>query len=325
MTLSRFSSVAVLGALMLVLPALPRAQNAPSPYFQVSTLPISVDGRGLQSFAYDPGTDRLYVASDYAVFRTDPKAANPRLDEIARRRFGRIEIAPDLGRLFFLGINEVGYIDVTSGAPEAVRIASLDAPVDLAYEPTRQELYVSTFRGPVRVFDARSSEPGASIEVPGWTAASLEAVPGRVFLTVDAKGGLFSIDAAARRIEPWPVIGRISAPAYLDADPEGRYLFMAYEREMVAIDVAKATVIGRVVTAMTPAIAFDPETRLLIATWNDDPPPTRVVAYEVSERGLREVAQLRNPAIGRSGLEPIYGGFVQRGVRDLIVWGRRSE
>lgn len=323
MTLTRLSSFAGLSALLVASPALPRAQDARAPYVQIATLPRVVDGRGLLSFAFDPTTSRLYAASDYAVFQADMKAALPTLKPLVTRRISRIEIAPEVGRLYFLGIDEIGYIDLRSASPEPVQLLAHNAPTDLTYESSKQELYVSTFRGPVLVFDAKTGERGPAIEVPGWTARALEGTRGRVFLIMDRKHGLYSIDPATHTLAEWPVAGSISTPARLEADPAGRFLFMASEREIVAIDIARATVAGRFVTYMTPAIAFDPETNLLIATWDDDPPPTRVVAFRVDENGLGARAQLENPAIGRSGLQSMYGGFMQRGVRDWIVWRKR--
>lgn len=294
-------------------------QPAP-PYFHIATLPGSVGGRSLRTFAFDPGTKRLFIASDAALFRVNPAPAATQLEEIARRRFHRLEMAPDQGKLFFIGHDEVGFVDVTRAEARPVRLAALASPTDLAYEPTLHELYVSTYRGPIVVFDTRSNQMTAKIEVSGWTASALEAAPGRVFVTVDRTHGLHVVTAGTRRIDPWPVTGRISTPAQLEADPEGRYLFMAYDREIVAIDIATASVTGRVFTATQASIAFDPSTRLLIATWDDDPPPTRVVAFEVGEHGLREVTRLRNPALGMSGVEPTSGGFLQRGSRALLLW-----
>jgi hypothetical protein len=39
-------------------------------------------------------------------------------------------------------------------------------------------------------------------------------------------------------------------------------------------------------------------------------------------QGLLETARIEDPPISQAGLEPMYGGFLQRGVRDLIVWRR---
>jgi hypothetical protein len=324
MSRARAVPLLLLAGLYLASPVVPQGQKTPAdPYRQVGLLPTSVDGQSLHAFAFDPTTKTLYAASSYAVFRAQMTAERPRLQKVATRRLSRIEIAPDLGKLFYLGVDEVGSIDLRAPAPRPVRIAALPHAIDLAYEPTRQELYVSNSRGPLVVFDAKSGERGAVLELPGWSAYDLEATRGRVFLMLDSVFGLFAVDAATHAVAPWPVHGRISTPARLDADPEGRYLFMAYHREFVAIDIPSATVLSRVVTPATPSIAFDPESNLLIATWNDDPPPMQIVTYAVSATGLAETARIENPAIGRVGVEPMYGGFVQRGFRDLIVWRRR--
>jgi hypothetical protein len=117
------------------------------------------------------------------------------------------------------------------------------------------------------------------------------------------------------------VTGRLITPAYLEADPAGEYLFAAFDRELVAIDVKRATVIGDVVAPSTPSIAFDPGERVLLATWHDDdPPPYKIRAYRPGPDGLTEIARLENPRIGISGVEPTSHGFVQRGHLALLVW-----
>jgi hypothetical protein len=141
-----------------------------------------------------------------------------------------------------------------------------------------------------------------------------------VFLGVGGKDGLYAIDAATHTVAPWPVTGRIVTPVYLDADPDGKYLFLTYSRDIVAIDVERAAVIGRVVTPFSGAIAYDPGTRLLVVTYDDDPPPTRIVAYRVDENGLTPAGRMKSPSLGRRGVEPMHRGFLQSGLHTLLVW-----
>jgi DNA-binding beta-propeller fold protein YncE len=201
-----------------------------------------------------------------------------------------------------------------------VRLAEGVRAWDMAYEPTRQELYVATRDPRVQVFDARSGERGSDIDLPGWHGLGLEAIPGRVFLGVGGKDGLYAIDAATHTVAPWPVTGRIVTPVYLDADPDGKYLFLTYSRDIVAIDVERAAVIGRVVTPFSGAIAYDPGTRLLVVTYDDDPPPTRIVAYRVDENGLTPAGWMKSPSLGRMGVEPMHRGFLQSGLHTFFVW-----
>ena len=192
---------------------------------------------------------------------------------------------------------------------------------DLVYEPTRHELYVTSARQPViRVFDAQSGERAPSIDLPGWWGLELEAIPGRVFLTVGGKDGLYAVDAATHAIAPWPVEGRISTPAHIEAgihpDATCSSPITADRRHRRRHREGH----GRVIMATVPAIAFDPGTGLLVATWTDAAPPVRVVAYEVTTDGLSVAARLENPSLGAVGVEPTEHGFIQAGHRVLIVW-----
>jgi hypothetical protein len=192
--------------------------------------------------------------------------------------------------------------------------------LDLAYEPTRRELYVATRDPHLFVFHAHSGER-VRIDLPGWFASSLEAAPGRVYINVSPKTSLYVVDADTHRVAPWPVSGTVVFPGYLEADPEGHYLFAAYDRYVSAIDARTATVVGRIIAPKPVSIAFDAGARLLLASWEDGiPPPVRVVAYRVDEKGLTQVARLENPANGIVGVARTHRGFIQRGVASLIVW-----
>jgi hypothetical protein len=318
MSLSRCAMLVVFSG-GLVAPVVARPAD-PAPYAVIATLPDVIGGQALHTLVFDPVGKRLYAGSQIGLYWCDLSEATPRMKgPLFRKNIRTIEVAPDLGRVFYATPDEIGYADVgRDGAP--VHLANIWARA-LAYEPTRHELYVASRAPVVQVFDARSGEHGVDVSLPGWYGAQLEPIPGRVFLSVGGKDGLYAIDAATHQVAPWPVVGRVVTPATIEADPGGRYLFLAYYREIVAIDVATATVTGRVVMASTPAIAFDPGTGLLLATWHDDsPPPIKVVAFRVDATGLIAVAQLPNPPIGGVGVEPTSHGFIQAGYHGLLVW-----
>ena len=302
------------------------ASSQQAPYTHVATLPSIVDGQPLRTFAFDPVLQRLYAGSDRGLFWSDLAEPQPRIKgPLVRQDIQVVEIAPDLGRVFFIAADGVYGYDVRM--PGTARlIARRDQAADLAYEPTRHQLYIAEARTPrVRVVDARSGEQGADITVPGWWAQDLEAVPGRVFLTVGGRQGLHTIDAATHRVAPWPLSQRFTTPARADADATGRFLFIANSREFAAIDAESGQVIGRVRTPFPPTIAFDAATSRLVATWNNDPPPVNIVVYDVSATGLKEIARLRNPASGLTGVEPITQGFIQRGWKSLLIWRVRED
>jgi hypothetical protein len=317
MSLCRLAMLITLSSL-LVAPVVARPAD-PTQYAVIATLPDVIGGQALHTFAFDPVAKRLYAGSNLGLYWCDLLDAIPRMKgPLVRKRIGVIEVAPDLGRVFYATPDEIGYVDVGRDGPP-VPLARMWARA-LAYEPTRHELYVSSRAPVVHVFDARSGERAASIALPGWYGLGLEPIPGRIFLSVGGKDGLYTIDAATHQLAPWPVVGRIVTPGYIEADPSGRSLFLAYYREIVAIDIATATVTGRVVTEEPPAIAFDPGTGLLLATWSGRPPEIQVVAFRADATGLTAVAQMRNPSLGRVGVEPTSHGFLQNGYHALLLW-----
>lgn len=148
-------------------------------------------------------------------------------------------------------------------------------------------------------------------------------MPGKVFFTLNNKSGLFAIDAESKAVAAWPVEGPLVTPAYLDADPTGQFLFAAYDRYVVAIDIATRRVVGRVITATGARIAFDPERRLLITVEQDvtNYPRLSLTGYRVEDAGLTKVTRLDNPPDGQLGLESLRtGGFLQSGRLSLLVW-----
>ena len=289
-------------------------------YAVIAKLPSAVEGQPLRTFAFDPGKNRLYLGSNRGLFWVDVSEPEPRVKgPIIRENILHIEIAPELQRMFYMTPDEVGYADLDRFG-ESAKLATDLVPQDLVYEPTRREVYVSVRDPHLLVFDATTGRKGDDVPLPGWYGVELESIPGRVFLSVGGKEGLYTVDPATHVVAPWPVDGRIVTPARIEADPSGQYLFLSYYREIVAIDIARAKVLGRVVTFSTPSIAFDPGEHVLIATWRDDQSPARVVAFRASADGFNEVARYKNPNVGMVGVEPTSHGFVQAGSLSLLVW-----
>jgi len=310
-----------LGAILLA-SGLLYARSDTAPYTQVARVPAVVDGQGLTSFAFDPVDQRLYAGSRNGVFWLDLKERDPRLKgPMLRKPIGTIEVAPETGKLFYTTPDEFGYVNLRTNDPPKILAGRQWRTARLAYEPTRKEMYIATHEYGIVVYGTEDDERGPKIERPGWYPDVLEAVPGKVFFSVANKSGLYVIDAATHTVSPFPVTGKLVTPAYLDADPTGKYLFATYDRFLVAIDIASATVVGRIATATGARIAFDPDRRLLImAERYQGRPLIRLRTYSVDAKGFTEVAELKNPDDGLIGLESFRGGFLQQGHRSLLLW-----
>lgn len=299
--------------------AAPADTVSSSLYAHVATLPDTVGGQPLISVSFDRTAGRLYAVSNLGLYWVNANEDKPVWKgPMFKAQLTKVECAPDLGRVFFAGRETVGYVDVN--ALETPHTMARVWASDLVYEPTRKEVYVA-YRAPkLQVFSATTGERSGAIDLPSWQGLSLEAIPGRVFLTLPTRDGLYAIDAATHHIGQWPVKGKLVTPAYLEADPSGRYLFASYDKNIVAIDTATANIVGRVTSGWTSAIAFDPGSNLLVATYIEGPAPQKVGAFKVDANGLSLVGAFENPTRGLTGVEPLSNGFVQRGTHSLLVW-----
>lgn len=317
---------ALIRVLVLVAAVAPLAasQNKPA-YSVVSTVPFVVDGQQLRTFVFDPVGNRFFAGSDRGLFWIDLNEPKPRLKgPLVKHDIIKIEVAPDVGRLFYLTPEELWSLDIRK--PSEPVLLGAGRAYDLAYEPTRKEMYVTPRQPVVWVFSAETGERAPDIKLPGWLGRGLEAVPGRVFLDVSNQPDLYAIDARTREVSPFKVKGPFVPPGYLDADPTGRYLFARYDRYVVAIDVATATVVDQLAMLSQPSIAYDPAAERLIVTWQD--PLTSdisIAVYRMEPTGFKEETRLKNPRLGRSGVEPTGHGFVQQAQHSLYVWAMKKQ
>ena len=301
-----------------------RANNPP--YTQAGRMPSVIDSESLVNFVFDPVGRRLYAQSLAGVYWMDVREGEPQFrGPILPKRTGSIEIAPDLGRLYFSKDGErFGYLNLRTHEPPKILARQQWQGGRLVYEPTRKEIYTPTrFRGEaIAVYDAETGERTAEIKLPGYRVTALEAVPGKVFFSVENKSGLYVIDATTHTVAPWPINGKLVTPALLEADPAGQYLFGQYDRHVVAIDVRSATVVARLTTAGNASFAFDPESRLLVVSASEIPEHPRVVlkTYSVSTSGFTQVANLKNPAENGGQVYSMHGGFLQRSHDSLLLW-----
>lgn len=301
------------------------AQSAGPVYTPVASIDAKVEGQAFRSLTFDVKANRLYAASDRGLFWVNVADAKPVWKgPMFKMDLAHIEFAPELGRVFFTSIDDgVGYVSVD--ALEQPKIIAKVRASDLAYEPSRREVYVTSRASRVDIFDGATGEKAGVVDLPGWLGAGLEAVPGRVFLMQLKTPGLFAIDAKTHAMSPFQTSEKVVTPVHIEADPSGRFIFAAYYQNIVAINAMTGKVVGRATTPFTAAIAYDPGTNLLVATWQEDLSDITVAAFRVDEAGLSQVSHFKNPSAGQVGVEPTSKGFIQSGLNRFYIWSARSN
>jgi DNA-binding beta-propeller fold protein YncE len=294
--------------------------NVPGDYRIVAHLPDVIDGQALSSLRYDWQSHRLFAGNAVGLYSADLSVAKPKMiGPLTRAYVGCVEVAPDLGRVFYSGPTEIGYVDEQGG--KGVTLESHYAG-SLAYEPTAHELYASFELLPeIAIFNARTGRLETRVKLPGWSAFQLVAVPGKVFMLLKDKEGIYTIDAATHTVAAWPVKGNITTPGRLEADPNGKYLFFTRESEVDAIDIASQTVIGKISVFGDPSVSFDSASGLLVIGWLHNSPQKFDVLQVVrpTADGLIPVASLSNAAGGTELVRSHYG-FIQHGFHEFLVW-----
>ena len=289
------------------------------PYHVAATLSSVMDGRPLSWLVFDRESNKLFAGSIEGVYTADLAAPKPQMTgPLVKTHASVIEVAPDLGRVFYGGVDGIGWVPERGGTPVTI---SDKFAWDLVYEPTHHEIYASfQFLPYVMVFDARTGDRRAVLDVPGWNASQLEAVPGKVFMLVGGKDGVYTIDANTHAVEPWEVEGKLITPGMLQADPNGRYLFMARTSEIDQIDIATRRIVGKAAMFGMPSISFDPANGRLVAAWPDQTIlRERLIVFQPGPDGLKQVAQLTNTTGGLHLIRTNHG-FIQNGDHQFLVW-----
>jgi hypothetical protein len=315
--------IPVIGLLVAALGLAPA--TAENEYRIVARLSSIMDGQPLAVVRFDPRSHRLFAGNLVGLYSADLSEAAPKMvGPLAETHWvGAIDVAPDLGRVFYTALGEIGYIDENGGKP--VKIATLHAS-GLVYEPTRHEVYTATeFDGSpyIVVFDAQTGQLRTTIKLDR-SPFGFQAIPGSVFFFMDGQDGIYFVDAHTHVVARWPVTGSLVTPGNLEVDPSGRYLFFARAREIDVIDVATHTVTGRVSMPGTASIGFDPSSGVLIAAWPElSERRDQLAVLRPTADGLTEVGTLKNDAGGTQIVRTNYG-FIQRAYPEFLVWSAQA-
>jgi hypothetical protein len=162
-------------------------------------MPRVVNSNSIHGMVFDHVGRRLYSQTERGIYWVDPLAVEPHFNgPILPPRSGAIEIASDLGRLYFSRDREhLGYLNLRTNAVTTL-VGKEWRGGRLAYEPTHKEIYSPTrARGDeLAVYEAETGKLSDTIKLPGTRVMRLEAVPGMVFFSVENRFGLHVIDAA---------------------------------------------------------------------------------------------------------------------------------
>ena len=124
--------------------ALTAQQQAGPVYTQVASIDLKAGGQAFRSLAFDAKANRLYAGSDLGLFWVNVAEAKPIWKgPMFKMDITHIEFAPELGRVFFTTVDHgMGYVSVD--ALETPKIIANVRSSDMAYEPTRREVYVTS-------------------------------------------------------------------------------------------------------------------------------------------------------------------------------------
>jgi DNA-binding beta-propeller fold protein YncE len=236
-------------------------------YSVTATIPL-----GLQPYTdldANPETGRVYLAFRDGLRVVDTKTGTIGPHQKQLETSGAIELAPDIDRIFAeIDDVSIGFIDMRSYHLD--RAVPIEFPGTLFYEPRTEELYVFSLHSPeVRIFDGRTGDQKRTLDLPGWGGVGVLKTPGRIYVNVPPKVGLYVIDTAERRVTRFPMPPGIDLPSNrftLVANASGSRLFASDDHEIVAIDAETGARIARVVTNRDgAALAYDPVADVLLA------------------------------------------------------------
>jgi DNA-binding beta-propeller fold protein YncE len=285
--------------------AAPSAARVPH-YAFITQIPVAGDG-GWDYLSIDAAARRLYVAhGDHVdVIDIDHNAVAGSI--VDTPGVHGVAIAHQLGRAYVSDgqTAQASIVDLNTLATTA-RVATGDGPDTVVYEPSRNEVYTFNGRGrSATVFDARSGDVIATIELPGRPEAAVaDAAAGRVYDNIEDKNLIVAIDAHSHAIvAQWQIAPGESASS-LDIDTAHHRLFVGCRnQQMLMVDAGNGRVIGSVPIGVgVDASAFDPGTQLAFSATGEG---TVTIAHEDSAEKLSVVQTLQTqPGARTMALDP---------------------
>ena len=256
----------------------------PAPQYEVKQkFTLGGDG-GWDYLTYDPAGKRLFISRGTRVMVVDP-AKGSVIGEIPNTPgIHGIALAQDLNKGFTSNgrENSVTVFDLkTLKETDRIKIEG-ENPDAILYDPASKRIF--TFNGRSKnatVIDATNNKVVGTVPLDGKPEFGVADGKGMVFVNIEDKGELTSIDARkAAVLNTWPITG-CEEPSGLAMDQKNRRLFPVCGNKVMAVVNADN---GKVVTTIpigqgVDAAGFDPSTNLAFASNGDG---TLTVVHEDS-------------------------------------------
>lgn len=246
-------------------------QAAPAPQYEVKQkFKLGGDG-GWDYLTYDPAGKRLFISRGTRVMVVDPSKGSV-ISEIPNTPgVHGIALAQDLNKGFTSNgrENSVTVFDLkTLKETDRIKIDG-ENPDAILYDPATKRVF--TFNGRSKnatVIDATNDKVVGTVPLDGKPEFGAADGKGMVFVNIEDKGELTSIDARkAAVVNTWPITG-CEEPSGLAMDQKNRRLFPVCGNKVMAVVNADN---GKVVTTVpigqgVDAAGFDPSTNLAFAS-----------------------------------------------------------
>lgn len=243
-------------------------------------------GEGFWDYlTFDPAGKRVFISRGTHVMVVDPAKGSVIGDIPDTPGVHGIALAPELNKGFTSNgrENTVTVFDLKTLKETArIKLEGAENPDAILYDPASKRVF--TFNGRSHnssVIDAKTNAVVATIPLDGKPEFSVSDGKGTVFVNIEDKSELTSIDAKNGKVLKTWSLAPCEEPSGLAIDQKHRRLFSGCHNKMMAVTNAET---GKVIA--TPAIgegvdanAFDPGTELAFSSNGDG---TLTVVHEDS-------------------------------------------
>ena len=259
------------------------AANANADYHIVKSIQVGGAG-GWDYLEADPIGRRLYVCHENHVVVIDMDTLKVVGDVPNSPGMGGVALSRELNRGFTANGDEdaVGVFELSTLKPIAKWKATGKRPNQIAYEPMTQRVFSfnSTGRN-VTVFDAKTGNVLATLEVDGRTEFYAMDGKGMIYDSLQDKATLIAIDARMMQVVATYPLAPHAQPAGTTMDPQTRRIFVACRsKSFLVLDADTGKILATLpIGEHNDAAKFDPGTQLAFASNGDG---TLAVVHEDS-------------------------------------------